>query len=100
MVELSDDDKCKSEHAAVEVAQECFFIIHTTNINLIGDHRPQQHCPSKMWRELKDWKSNWKKSTFFQALVFGLAASFFDCGTDFYFAWTVPGDCSQDCQDC
>ena len=49
-----------------------------------------------MWRELKDWKSNWKKSTFFQALVFGLAASFFDCGTDFYFAWTVPGECSHE----
>ena len=57
---------------------------------------PSNISPSKMWRELKDWKSNWKKSTFFQALVFGLAASFFDCGTDFYFAWTVPGDCSHE----
>ena len=52
--------------------------------------------PSKLWKELKDWRSNWKKSTFFQALVFGLAASLFDCGTDFYFAWTVPGDCSHE----
>ena len=43
MVGLSDDDKCKSEHAAVEVAEECFFNIHTTNVYLVGDQRPQQH---------------------------------------------------------
>ena len=54
---------------------------------------PSNISPSKIWRELKDWKSNWKKSTFFKALVFGLAASLFDCGSDFYFAWTVPEDC-------
>ena len=47
MVGLSDDDKFKSEHAAVEVAQECFFIIHTTNVYLIGDQRPQQHLSFK-----------------------------------------------------
>ena len=56
--------------------------------------------PSKVWKELKEWKSNWKKSMFFKALVFGLSTSLFDCGADFYFAWTVPEDCGiQDVHD-
>ena len=50
---------------------------------------------SKLWEELKNWKHDWTKSTFFQALVFGLFASLFDCGTDFYFAWNVPKDCQH-----
>ena len=49
----------------------------------------------KLWEELKNWRHDWTKSTFFQALVFGLLASLFDCGTDFYFAWNVPKDCQH-----
>ena len=47
----------------------------------------------KLWKEVKEWKSNWKWSTFLNALVLGLAASLFDSVTDFNFAWSVPEDC-------
>ena len=51
---------------------------------------------TKLWEELKNWKRDYKKSTFFQALLFGLLASLFDCGTDFYSTWNVPKDCQHD----
>ena len=47
----------------------------------------------KLWKEVKEWKSNWKWTTFLNALVLGLAASLFDSVTDFNFAWSVPEDC-------
>lgn len=47
----------------------------------------------KLWTEIRDWKKHWKLSRFFQVLIFGLAASLFDSGTDFNFAWTVPEEC-------
>ena len=47
----------------------------------------------KLWREMKDWRKHWKLSRFFQVLIFGLAASLFDSGTDFNFVWNVPEEC-------
>ena len=47
----------------------------------------------KLWKEVKEWRSHWKWSTFLNALVLGLAASLFDSVTDFNFAWSVPEDC-------
>ena len=46
-----------------------------------------------LWKEVKEWRSHWKWTTFLNALVFGLAASLFDSVTDFNFAWSVPEDC-------
>ena len=47
----------------------------------------------KLWKEVKEWRSHWRWSTFLNALVLGLAASLFDSVTDFNFAWSVPEDC-------
>ena len=47
----------------------------------------------KLWKEVKEWRSHWKWTTFLNALVLGLAASLFDSVTDFNFAWSVPEDC-------
>ena len=50
---------------------------------------------SKLWEEVKDWRTNWTWVGFFKALLLGLAASFFDSATDFNFAWSVPVDCAN-----
>jgi len=47
----------------------------------------------KLRCEIKDWKKHWKLSRFFQVLIFGLAVSLFDTGTDFNFVWNVPETC-------
>ena len=47
----------------------------------------------KLWSEIKDWRKHWKLSRFFQVLIFGLAVSLFDSGTDFNFVWNVPEEC-------
>ena len=46
-----------------------------------------------MWGEIRDWRKHWKLSRFLQVLIFGLAASLFDTGTDFNFVWNVPEAC-------
>ena len=51
----------------------------------------------KLWTEIRDWKRHWKLSRFFQVLIFGLAASLFDSGTDFNFVWSVPEACHAAC---
>ena len=48
-----------------------------------------------LWSELMDWRSHWKWTKFFEALIFGLAASLFDSVTDLNFAWSVPEDCKN-----
>ena len=50
---------------------------------------------SKLWEEVKDWRTNWTWVGFFKALLLGLAASFFDSATDFNFPWSVPVDCAN-----
>ena len=35
----------------------------------------------KLWKEVKEWRSHWKWSTFLNALDLGLAASLFDMVT-------------------
>ena len=47
----------------------------------------------KLWKEVKEWRSNWRWSRFVYVLVLGLGASLFDSLTDFNFAWSVPEDC-------
>ena len=47
----------------------------------------------KLWSEMRDWRKHWKLSRFFEVLIFGLAASLFDTGTDFNFVWNVPEAC-------
>ena len=47
----------------------------------------------KLWKEVKEWRSNWRWSRFIHVLVLGLGASLFDSLTDFNFAWSVPEDC-------
>ena len=47
----------------------------------------------KLWSEIRDWRKHWRLSRFLQVLIFGLAASLFDTGTDFNFAWKVPEAC-------
>ena len=47
----------------------------------------------KLWSEMKEWRKHWKLSRFFSVLILGLAASLFDSGTDFNFAWSLPVDC-------
>ena len=46
-----------------------------------------------LWREMKEWRKHWKLSRFFNVLIFGLAASLFDSGTDFNFVWSLPANC-------
>ena len=53
----------------------------------------------KLWSEIKDWKKHWKLSRFFQVLIFGLAVSLFDTGTDFNFVWNVPAKCHAACSN-
>ena len=36
----------------------------------------------KLWGEMREWRKHWKLSRFLQVLIFGLAASLFDFGTD------------------
>ena len=50
--------------------------------------------------EIKDWKKHWKLSRFFHVLIFGLATSLFDSGTDFNFAWSVPETCGLNTTEC
>ena len=50
---------------------------------------------SKLWKEVKDWRTNWTWVAFFKALFLGLAASLFDSATDLNFAWSVPVDCAN-----
>ena len=50
---------------------------------------------SKLWEEVKDWRTTWSWASFFKALLLGLAASFFDSATDFNFPWSVPVDCAN-----
>ena len=47
----------------------------------------------RLWTEIRDWRKHWKLSRFFQVLIFGLAVSLFDTGTDFNFVWNVPEEC-------
>ena len=49
----------------------------------------------ELWKEMKDWRKYWKLGKFFQVLFLGLAASLFDSGTDFNFAWSVPTACNN-----
>ena len=35
----------------------------------------------KLWKEVKEWRSHWRWSTFLNALVLGLATSLFDMVT-------------------
>ena len=48
-----------------------------------------------LWSELMGWRSHWKLTKFFEALVLGLAASLFDSVADLNFAWSVPVDCKN-----
>ena len=48
-----------------------------------------------LWSELMGWRSHWKLTKFFEALVLGLAASLFDSVADLNFAWSVPEDCKN-----
>ena len=43
---------------------------------------------------MKEWRKHWKLSRFFNVLIFGLAASLFDSGTDFNFVWNLPANCN------
>ena len=51
----------------------------------------------KLWGEMRDWRKHWKLSRFLQVLIFGLATSLFDSGTDFNFVWKVPEACHAAC---
>ena len=93
MTGVSDEESYKSDRSAVKVVYSLKSPIYVKMLQVIEESSNIRL--SKLWKEVKEWKSSWKKITFFQALVFGLSASLFDCGTDFYFAWTVPDDCQH-----
>ena len=46
-----------------------------------------------MWGEVKDWRQHWSTRHFFKAIIFGLAFSLYDTGSDFFFARSVPKVC-------
>lgn len=50
----------------------------------------------ELLKEVKGWRSHWRTSSFFKAVVFSFAFSLLDTGTDFNFAWNVPTDCPTD----
>ena len=54
----------------------------------------------KLCSETKDWRKHWKLSSFFNVLIFGLAASIADSGTDLNFAWSLPTDCGNETDFC
>ena len=54
---------------------------------------------NELLREVLGWRSHWKTSSFFKAIVFSFAFSLLDTGTDFNFAWNVPTDCGETVTD-
>ena len=74
------------------MANDAFEAENNADISKVGS---ESVSFSKLWEEVKDWRTNWTWVGFFKALLLGLAASFFDSATDFNFPWSVPVDCAN-----
>ena len=79
------------------MANDAIEAKHSENVSKVAES--QGVLLSKLWKEVKDWRTNWTWRIFFKTLFLGLATSLFDSLTDFNFAWSVPDDCRNSTTD-
>ena len=79
------------------MANDAIEAKHSENVSKVDES--QGVLLSKLWKEVKDWRTNWTWRIFFKTLFLGLATSLFDSLTDFNFAWSVPDDCRNSTTD-